>query len=114
LQREITSSSTSTETLPLAFRQFIDTCKSPATRRIYVKALNYFMKYLGLPNTDYDKLLDKDVKLIQMDISDFISHLKVDHSAASVSIYVSGISKFYTMNDVTTLNWKKIKSFMGE
>jgi integrase len=72
------------------------------------------MKYLGLPNRDYDKLLDKDVKLIQMDICDFINYLKVDHSAASVSVYVSGINKFYTMNDVTTLNWKKINSFMGE
>jgi integrase len=116
LQREITSTSdsSSASTSPLAFRQFIDTCKSPATRRIYVKALNYFMKYLGLPNRDYDKLLDKDVKLIQMDICDFINYLKVDHSAACVSVYVSGINKFYTMNDVTTLNWKKINSFMGE
>ena len=72
------------------------------------------MKYLGLSKKDYDKLLDKDVKLIQMNISDFISHLKVDHSAACVSAYVAAISKFYTMNDITTLNWKKIKSFMGE
>ena len=81
---------------------------------MYVKALEYFMKYLGLPNRDYDKLLNKDVKLIQMDICDFINYLKVDHSPASVSAYLCAISKFYTMNDITTLNWKKIKSFMGE
>jgi hypothetical protein len=81
---------------------------------MYAKALSYFMKYLGLNINDYDKLLDKDVKLIQMNICDFITHLKVDHSAACVSAYVAAISKFYTMNDVTTLNWKKIKSFMGE
>ena len=81
---------------------------------MYVKALEYFMKYLGLPNRDYDKLLNKDVKLIQMDICDFINYLKVDHSTASVSAYLCAISKFYTMNDITTLNWKKIKSFMGE
>jgi hypothetical protein len=49
-----------------------------------------------------------------MDICDFITHLRVDHSAACVSVYVAAISKFYTMNDVTTLNWKKITSFMGE
>lgn len=56
MQREISSS----ETLPLAFRQFVDTCKSPATRLLYVKALNYYMKYLGFLTTtrDYDKLLD--------------------------------------------------------
>jgi hypothetical protein len=81
---------------------------------MYAKALSYFMKYLGLNINDYDKLLDKDVKLIQMNICDFITHLKVDHSAACVSAYVVAISKFYTMNDVTTLNWKKITSFMGK
>lgn len=73
------------------------------------------MDYLGLPTRDYDKLLQKDVKLIQMDISDFISHLrKKGNAAASVSLYIAAINKFYTMNDITTLNWKKVKSFMGE
>lgn len=113
MQREIASSSAST----LSFRQFIDTCKSPATRRMYVNALHYFMDYLGLSTStrDYDKLLKKDVKLIQLDISDFISHLrKKGNAAASVSLYIAAINKFYTMNDVTTLNWKKVKSFMGE
>lgn len=117
MQREITSASASASPsplpLPLSFRQFVDTCKSPATRQTYVKALHYFMRYLGLPTTpkDYDKLLDKDAKLIQLDICDFITHLKVNHSAACVSAYVAAINKFYSMNDVTTLNWKKIKSY---
>jgi integrase len=84
---------------------------------MYVNALHYFMDYLGLSTStrDYDKLLKKDVKLIQLDISDFISHLrKKGNAAASVSLYIAAINKFYTMNDVTTLNWKKVKSFMGE
>jgi integrase len=73
------------------------------------------MDYLGLPTRDYDKLLQKDVKLIQMDISDFIIYLrKKGNAAASVSLYIAAINKFYTMNDITTLNWKKVKSFMGE
>jgi uncharacterized membrane protein len=50
-----------------------------------------------------------------MDISDFIIYLrKRGNAAASVSLYIAAINKFYTMNDVTTLNWKKVKSFMGE
>lgn len=77
---------------------------------MYVKALSYFMKYLRLNVNDYDKLLDKDAKLIQMDISDFISYLrKRGNAAASVSLYIAAINKFYTMNDVTTLNRKKIE-----
>jgi hypothetical protein len=84
---------------------------------MYVNALHYFMDYLGFPNPnrDYDKLLGKDAKLIQLDISDFISYLrKKGNAAASVSLYIAAINKFYTMNDVTTLNWKKVKSFMEE
>jgi hypothetical protein len=62
---------------------------------------------------DYDKLLDKDTKLIQLDICDFITSFKADHSSVAVSTYVAAIKKFYSMNDVT-LNWKKINSYQGE
>ena len=115
MQQEISGSSPST----LAFRQLVDTCKSPATRRMYVNVLHYFMEYLNLRldsnDKDYHKLLDKDPKLIQMDICNFITYLrKRGNASASVSMYVAAINKFYTMNDVTTLNWKKIKSFQGE
>jgi integrase len=73
------------------------------------------MDYLKIPSGSYDRLLDKDPKLIQMDICDFITYLrKRGNSSATVSTYVAGIAKFYLINDVTTLNWKKIKSFMGE
>ena len=110
MERKLVSTSTSAA---LAFRQFIDTCRTPATRATYVRALHYFIKYLGLGVNDYDKLLDKDAKLIQFDVCDFITSLKADHSSAAVSTYVAAINKFYSMNDVT-LNWKKINSYQGE
>jgi hypothetical protein len=50
----------------IAYRCFVDTCRSPATRDIYIRALSFFMLYLKLPPGAYDKLLDKDPKLIQM------------------------------------------------
>ena len=101
----------------LAYRYFVDTCRSEATRETYITALHSFMDYLKLPlDLDaYDRLLDKDPKLIQMDICDFITYLrKRGQASASVSTYVAALTKFYVMNDVTTLNWKRIKSFMGE
>jgi site-specific recombinase XerD len=98
----------------LAYRNFVDTCRSEATRRVYIKALRYFMGYLRLPSQAYDKLLDKDPKSIQMDICDFITFLRKEHSSATVTLYVAALNKFYAMNDVTTLNWKKIHSFEGE
>ena len=99
----------------IAYRCFVDTCRSPATREIYTLALSFFMSYLKLPPGAYNRLLDKDPKHIQMDICDFITHLrKRGKSSATVATYTAALNKFYVINDVTTLNWKKIKSFMGE
>ena len=72
------------------------------------------MAYLGLPLDAYDRLLNKDVKTIQMNVCDFVVYLrKKGLSSASVSAYVATVNKFYAMNDII-LNWKKIRSFMGE
>jgi hypothetical protein len=109
-----TTTTTTTTVASLAYRNFIDTCRSRATRKVYIKALRYFMGYLRLPLQVYDKLLDKDPKSIQMDICDFISYLRKEHSSATVTLYVAALNKFFAMNDVTTLNWKKIHSFEGE
>jgi hypothetical protein len=109
------TTTTSSKTDPsLAYRNFVDTCRSEATRTVYIKALRYFMGYLRLPLQAYDKLLDKDPKSIQMDICDFITFLRKEHSSATVTLYVAALNEFFAMNDVTTLNWKKIHSFEGE
>ncbi|MFZ0648359.1 MAG: site-specific integrase, partial [Nitrososphaeraceae archaeon] len=72
------------------------------------------MKFLKLGLDEYDKLLDKDIKLIQLDICDWVTYFKQGHSSASVSTYLAAITKFYSMNDIVTLNWRKIKSYQGE
>ena len=73
------------------------------------------MRYLRLDDNDYGKLLDKDTKMIQMDICDFIAYYKSQrqNNSASILCYIAAINKFYSMNDVT-LNWKKINSYRGE
>lgn len=98
----------------LAYRNFVETCRSPATRHSYVKALRYFMDYLRLTPEAYDRLLDQDPKIIQMNICDYISHLRKTLAPGSISTYVAAIRKFYAMNDITTLNWDKIHSFEPE
>ena len=108
-----TPSSSSNTGSSLALRNFVQTCRSPETRKIYLAALQYFMDYLKIERDRYDKLLEKDPKLIQMDISDYITYLKdsTTLSSGSISTYISAVRKFYTMNDITTLNWEKIHSF---
>ena len=81
-----------------AFRNIVDTCRAPATRNAYTKSLRLFLKYLRLEETDYDKLIEKDPKIIQQDICDYILYMrKRGLSSASVSTYLSGLVKFYSM-----------------
>lgn len=44
------------------------------------------MDYLRIDRHQYQKLLEKDPKLIQMDICDFILYLKKDRSSAAISV----------------------------
>lgn len=97
----------------LAYRNFVETCRTVATRRTYIKALRYFMDYLHLPPEAYDRLLDQDPKITQMNICDYVSHLRKQKSPATVSSYIAAIRKVYSMNDIQ-LNWDKIHSFEGE
>ena len=73
------------------------------------------MAYLHLPPGAYDKLLEMDVKTIQMNICDYVTHLRNNgKSHQTVSVYIAGIRHFYDMNDIVTINWKKVHSFEGE
>jgi site-specific recombinase XerD len=112
----VTTTTTKQEIIPdLVYRNFIGTCRTPSTRYIYKKSLEYFLSYLRLGTGDYVKLLDMDTKIVQMNICDYISYLRNQKGLASqtVTSYVSAIRKFYVMNDVQ-LNWEKIHSFKGE
>jgi hypothetical protein len=48
----------------LAYRNFIMTYHSAATRKAYVRCLDHFMKYLKIDT--YDKLLDRDLNYPDM------------------------------------------------
>ena len=96
-----------------AYRNFINTCRSPVTRKHYTRSLEYFAKFLKLD--DYDRILDMDPKLLQMNICDYFVLLRSNNLAPrSIASYVAAIRKFFDMNDVILLNWKKIHSFEPE
>jgi site-specific recombinase XerD len=112
----VTTTNTEQEIIPdIVYRNFIGTCRTSSTRYIYKKSLEYFLSYLRLGPEEYVKLLDMDTKTAQMNICDYISHLRIQKGLASqtVTAYVSAIRKFYIMNDIQ-LNWDKIHSFKGE
>jgi hypothetical protein len=72
------------------------------------------MDFLNVPDGSYDRLVEKDNKLVQMDICNFITYLRQkDCSSSSVSTYLSGIRHFYDINGLD-LHWKRIHKFEGE
>src|SRR6476660_8095881 len=97
-----------------AYRYFVNSARSLATKNSYTKALRLYMKFKGL--TDCEQLLKGEPKLIQSNIIDWLIHLKEvqNLSYASISLYCTALHHFYDMNDITGLNWKKIGSFIGE
>ena len=98
------------------YRNFINSCRSEATKRHYHESLGYFMKYMNIEGEDYSRLIDgRDIKIIQADIIDWIMYMKdtVGLSPASINLYVAAVKHFYAMNDVT-LNTKRINAFKPE
>jgi hypothetical protein len=70
------------------------------------------MKYRGF--TGYSQLIEgKDAKSIETEIIDFIVSLKErNYSLASQKAYLSALTRFYSINDVT-LRREKISKFMS-
>ena len=66
------------------------------------------MDFLKIPNGPYDRLVEKDNKLIQVDICNFITCLRQkDCSSSLVSTYFSGIRHFYDINVIDPHENKK-------
>jgi hypothetical protein len=59
---------------------------------------------------------DKVSEAIQANISQFIVFLRDDRKSSSSTIksYVAGLKHFYDMNEITTLNWRKINRYQPE
>ena len=98
------------------YRNFINSCKSEATKNDYRKGLSYFMSYLQLQPNKEDCYSDgRDTKIIQADIIDWITHMKdtLGLSPASINLYVAAVNHFYTMNDIV-LNTRRINAFKPE
>jgi hypothetical protein len=73
------------EQTSLAKYNFFKTCKSSATLETYTNAIHYFMDFLKIGREEYDRLLEKDPKLIQMDICHVIEDYLENQSPARCS-----------------------------
>ncbi len=94
-----------------AYKNFIHSVDSEATKKAYDYAFSLFMEYCKLQ--DYDNMLS--LPRLEDKIRDYIVYLKVDRklSSNSVNLYVAAIAHFYQMNNVI-LNWKRLSKFKGK
>ncbi len=93
------------------FIEFITAVKSAASKRYYPFVLMRYMKFHHFKST-YD-MVNRDPKMIQSDISQYIL---TDNSISRTTMqtYVAVIKCFYIQNDILNINWKKLKSRLGE
>jgi len=93
-----------------AYKIFINSIDSDATKESYRKTFPYFMRFCK--KTSYDYMLRFDKITLEGLLRDYIVHLRHNKrlASASVSLYIAAIAHFYEMNDVT-INWKKLKKF---
>jgi site-specific recombinase XerD len=92
-----------------AYRNFIYSAKTEATKNSYKKALRQYMIFRHV--TGCEELLLGERKLIQSRIIEWLIYLKESKklSAASVTAYCAALRHFYDINDVSDINWKKTK-----
>src|SRR5919106_4463189 len=94
-----------------AYRLFIESFASPASRIVYQNNLKLFAQYRKVQT--FEDLLKGDPRLLQSQIIDYIVHLKEKGlSGYSINTRINSIKKFYESNDLG-LRWKKIKGYIG-
>jgi integrase len=103
---------TQTQKHEQAYRYFLDSLTTEATRKTYTFNLNQYCQHINVD--DCTRLLDTSPSLAGAQIIEYIVDLKKKgRSFSRINSCVCAIMHFYIMNDVT-LNRKKIARFMGE
>jgi integrase len=97
------------------YRNFIESVSSKYTRESYNHALKRFMSFCGVNDVN-DLFFQADAKYTQSRIIDFLKFLKDKNqlSPRSRILILAALKHFYDMNDFSSLNWKKIRRFVGE
>jgi integrase len=94
------------------YSNFIDSLKSHETKHLYAYFLKVFMKFHRLEESDYSALFVNPEQKIKEYLV-YASNEK-DYSKSHFAIMICTLKNFYQMNDVDTLNWNKLKRFVGE
>jgi integrase len=98
----------------LAYDNFVNAIRSPATKQVYVNSLKRYMNHLKLTGIDDLLIHQSDKKILESQIIDYIMSLRNDGiSYNTIKYLVTPIFTFYQLNDVI-LNRKRIHRYFGE
>src|SRR6266516_4776032 len=90
------------------YRNFIETMKNAATKKMYVFYFNKYREFVKEEN-----IIREDTKLIETQVIDYLVYLKSKNlSHETITSNLSAIMRFYTMNDII-LNRRKIVKFIN-
>jgi len=99
-----------------AYLNCINSIRSAATRQTYDAALKKFMLFLQIADVEDLLLLSDNPRLIESNIINFLVTYRQEPynlSYRTLSVYLTAICYFYTINDVM-LNRKKVGRYLGE
>jgi len=99
-----------------AYLNYINSIRSAATRQTYDAALKKFVLFLKIADVEDLLLLSDNPRLIESNIINFLVTYRQEPynlSYRTLSVYLTAICYFYTINDVM-LNRKKVGRYLGE
>lgn len=100
------------DTSERCFKLFKESIKSPDTAYYWINSLNIYMAHRKARK--YSDLLKGNPKKVQADLMEFIQARKTKVRAQSVSVQLTGIKHFFWINDFDSINWDKVRAFIGE
>ena len=90
---------------------FQQAIKSPATRKMYERSLEQFLKFSKISIEEIVSISKEDIQIL---VEDYVFSLKNRNlTRMSIKGYLQGVKLFLEMSDVA-LNWKRIKIFYPE
>ena len=102
----------------IAYHNFVESFKSEATKKVYVKSFASFLEFLQEQQEQELKVLlllqqnnQKDIE--NLIISYILKLRKEGYAYSSINTMISGITYFFSIHDIV-LNKKKICRYMGE
>ncbi|MGD1838641.1 MAG: hypothetical protein ACPKPY_11380 [Nitrososphaeraceae archaeon] len=99
-----------------AYQNFQNTIKSPKSLNLYCRVIHKYFEFVGLDSDTCYKLLEKDKKEIESDITSFLVYLRNEQKKGYLATknYYNAIKHFYHINYDDELKWSRIKMYLGD